>query len=123
MIQEKKILIVDDSTTNIFLLENLLSAEGYIVYTALTGRDALNLVVKKQPEIVLLDIMMPEMSGYEILKNIIHNMQIKNTKVIMVTAKNSKEDKDKAKQLGAIDYITKPIDSDLILEKIRQHIQ
>lgn len=92
MANNKKILIVDDSTTNIFLLENLLSESGFDVYTALTGRDALNLVEKKQPDIVLLDIMMPEMSGYDVLRNIIQNMQVKNTKVIMVTAKSAQED-------------------------------
>jgi len=123
MTEKKKILIVDDSTTNIFLLENLLQVEGYDVYTALTGRDALNLVAKKAPDIVLLDIMMPEMSGYEVLKNILHNMKVKNTKVIMVTAKNAQADMDKAKQYGAVDYVTKPIDTDLILEKISHHLE
>lgn len=120
--EKKKILIVDDSTTNIFLLENLLQAEGFVVYSALTGRDALNLVAKKQPDIVLLDIMMPEMSGYDVLKNILQNMRMTNTKVIMVTAKNSQEDIDRAVEFGAVDYVTKPIDTDLILSTIRKHL-
>ncbi len=122
MAEKKRILIVDDSTTNIFLLENLLQGEGFQVYTALTGRDALNLVTKKNPDIVLLDIMMPEMSGYDVLKNILYNMQDKNTKVIMVTAKSAQEDIDKATEFGAVDYVTKPIDTELILSKIRKHL-
>jgi len=122
MTSTKKILIVDDSTTNIFLLENLLHEQGFDVITALTGRDALNLVEKKQPDLVLLDIMMPEMSGYEVLRNIIQNMQLSETKVMMVTAKNTQEDIDKAMEFGAIDYITKPIDTELILSKIRKHL-
>ncbi len=103
------ILIVDDEPANIFLLEGLLTEEGYSVLTANNGREAIKKLQKNVFDVVLLDIMMPEITGLDILKHIIADETLRNTPVIMVSAKSEAEDVEEALDLGAIEYIKKPI--------------
>jgi DNA-binding response OmpR family regulator len=102
-----KILVVDDEHDVCDMLEKFLTLKGYEVYTALSGEEALDLVKKKKPHIVLLDIKMPEMDGIECLKRIKEIEQ--EVGVIMITAVKQDDVGKKAMELGAYDYITKPL--------------
>jgi DNA-binding response OmpR family regulator len=102
-----RILVVDDEQDVCDMLEKFLTIKGYEVSTALSGEDALALVKKEKPHIVLLDIRMPEMDGIECLERI---KEIdKEIGVIMITALKQEEVGKKAMELGAYDYITKPL--------------
>ncbi|MBN1252279.1 MAG: response regulator [Bacteroidales bacterium] len=115
-----KILIVDDEPINILLLESLFKNK-FETDTAENGLEAYNKIVESPPDIVLLDVLMPYMDGFETLEKIKTNKNIANTIVIMVTAKVEKDDVKKAMLLGADDYIKKPIDATELYTKIDIH--
>lgn len=104
----KKVLIVDDEEHIVELLKFNLETEGYKVSTANNGIDAVKLVQLKHPDIVLLDLMLPGMDGYDVCKAIKSNKEISNTPIIMLTAKGEEFDKVLGLELGADDYMTKP---------------
>jgi DNA-binding NtrC family response regulator len=104
----KTILVVDDEKEICTVLSDNLSQEGYRVFTANSGKTALELVKKEKPDLVLLDIRMPEMDGIEVLRRI--KKMKKEIVVIMLTAYGTLETARKAMKLGAYDYITKPFD-------------
>jgi CheY-like chemotaxis protein len=91
-----KILIVDDEHANQFLLEGLLGANGYETITASDGLECLSILGKEKPDLILLDIMMPKISGIEVLQRIIDSEELKQIPVIMVSAKTSTADIQKA---------------------------
>ncbi len=104
------ILIVEDSETSGLLIQSLFEETGrYKANIAMTGTKALHFVKKEIPNLILLDIMLPDIDGYTILKRLKMNHTTKNIPVIMVSAKNRTADIEKAMKLGAIDYIVKPI--------------
>ncbi len=103
-----KILVVDDENETCALLERYLTKKGYQVFTALSGEDAVEIVKKEKPTIVLLDIRMPGMGGIEALKKI--KAVDKEIGVIMITAVKEEETAKETLKLGAYDYITKPMD-------------
>jgi sigma-B regulation protein RsbU (phosphoserine phosphatase) len=115
-----RILIVDDEPINVLLLESLLKNK-YDTTSAENGLEAYNKIVESPPDIVLLDILMPYMDGFETLEKIKTNKNLENTIVIMVTAKVEKDDVKKAMLLGADDYIKKPIDATELYTKIDIH--
>lgn len=115
-----KILIVDDEPINVLLLESLLKNK-YETTSAENGLEAYNSIVESPPDIVLLDILMPYMDGFETLEKIKTNKNLENIIVIMVTAKVERDDVRKAMQLGADDYIKKPIDATELYTKIDIH--
>lgn len=104
----KKVLIVDDEEHIVELLKFNLETEGYKVSTANNGIDAVKLVQLKHPDILLLDLMLPGMDGYDVCKAIKSNKEISNTPIIMLTAKGEEFDKVLGLELGADDYMTKP---------------
>ncbi|MFW5886379.1 MAG: response regulator [Bacteroidota bacterium] len=116
----KKVLLADDSSVNNLLLQDILEEHGYQVVVAESGKKALQLLPKEQPDLVLLDIMMPVIDGFEVLEKIKADEKLKHIPVIMVTAKNSPVDKKRSIDLGAADYIIKPIDVDDTIEKIKK---
>lgn len=118
--EKRKILVVDDSSTNSFLLESLFRDEGFEVFTAFSGKKAIEIVLKDSPNIILLDIMMPGMTGYDVLETLAKNDVTKKIPVIMVTAKSKAEEFDKVIKMGAVDYIQKPIDINLLIEKVKK---
>ena len=113
-----KILVVDDEPINVELLENYLS-EDYDVSVAYDGNEALLYVDKEPPDLILLDIMMPVMNGYEVCKNLKENPKTMGIPIIMVTALHQKEDKIKAIGMFADDFLSKPIDFDELTAKIK----
>ncbi len=120
--KNKKILIIDDSAVNNVLLENVLEDQNYEVIIAFNGNDAFKAIDKNIPDLILLDIMMPDMDGYKILEELKSKENTKQIPVIMVSAKSDSLDIDKAMELGAVDYIIKPINIKTILEKIQGYI-
>lgn len=103
------ILVVDDITTNIILMERLLRRRNYCVLVAQSGTEALKIAEERKPDLILLDIMMPVMDGYEVLARLRSNEATKDIKVVMVSALGGKLDIKNAMELGADDYLTKPI--------------
>ncbi|MCK5232150.1 MAG: response regulator [Desulfobulbaceae bacterium] len=114
-----KILVVDDRLENIYALERVLSRPGLEILTASTGNDALALILEHDFDLVLLDVQMPDMDGFELAKIIKNDKRTKEVPIIFVTAIN-KEKKYliKGYELGAVDYIVKPIDADILRQKI-----
>ncbi len=117
-----KILLVDDEPTNIRLLRETLKGE-YSLLIAKNGPDALRICTESKPELVLLDIMMPEMSGYEVCRKIKANPATVEIRVIFVTAKVSAEDETMGLDLGAVDYITKPIRPAILKARVKVHLE
>ena len=116
----KKILIVDDSFNNLILLEDLLSEMSYEVTVAHDGLEAMEKIKQVIPDLILLDIMMPKMGGFELMEQINHEQL--DIPVIFITAKNSEEERKKASELGAADFIVKPVIISDVLEKVEKVI-
>jgi diguanylate cyclase (GGDEF)-like protein len=116
------ILIVDDKATNIAILSDLLK-DDYKIKVANSGQRALSLVREKEkPDLILLDIEMPQMSGYDVCKALKSSAETIDIPIIFVTAKNSSEDEEYGLNLGAIDYIKKPFHSGIIKIRIKNHL-
>ena len=114
-----KILVVDDTARNVKLLADLLGVKGYAVVTAASGREALAQLVAAQPDLVLLDVVMPEMSGYEVCQKIRATEGTAMLPVIMVTALDPAEERVKGIEAGADDFLTKPINQAELLARVR----
>jgi CheY-like chemotaxis protein len=104
-----KILIADDNQQNCELLDAYLAEEGYQIDTAYDGQQALDAVAKSQPDVILLDIMMPKMSGYEVCQRLKSDPATRNISIIVVTALAEMGDIEKAVNAGANDFLTKPV--------------
>jgi len=114
-----KILCVDDEPMNLTLLEALLAPRGYEVIKAANGKEAFGKIEKHTVGLVLLDVMMPEMDGFEVCKKMKENEQYRNIPVVMITGLTAKEDRVKGIESGADDFISKPIDSLEVLARVR----
>jgi two-component system sensor histidine kinase/response regulator len=118
-----KILVVDDQPINVQLLKRKLEREGMIVATSYSGREALDLVKADKPDLILLDVMMPEMDGIEVCQRLQADSETKTIPVIFITARTSKEGKIEGLGVGAVDYITKPIDLDETLARVQTQLR
>jgi adenylate cyclase len=114
-----KILVVDDTPRNVKLLQDLLTVRGYEVVTAASGREALEQVAAERPDLVLLDVVMPEMSGYEVCRKIRAASATEILPVVMVTALDPTEERVKGIEAGADDFLTKPINQAELLARVR----
>ena len=112
------VLIVDDSHASLKLLSEILENNGYKTITADHARKAFEALDNILPDIILLDLMMPEITGYQALKTIIANDRTSDIPVIIISARTERMDIQKAFDLGAVDYITKPIVIKELLEKV-----
>lgn len=115
--EKKKLLAVDDNPDNIAIMEELFE-DKYDLRTASGGEEALQIATDFQPDIILLDIMMPGMDGYEVCRRLRDCPSLIDTKIIMVTAKGALEDRVKGYEVGANDFITKPFAEENILESV-----
>jgi len=119
------ILAIDDSNTNIVLLQAVLNGKGYKIETALSVKEAYNIMNRKIPNLILLDLLMPRINGYEFLKEIKAGAKTKDIPVIVISALTDQENINKAMALGASDYIKKPLDIqklvDLVATVIKNH--
>jgi CheY-like chemotaxis protein/HAMP domain-containing protein len=116
----KKVLVVDDDVRNIFALSSVLERRGMVVLTAGTGREAIN-ILESTPDlaIVLMDVMMPEMDGYETMQVIRQNTAFRRLPIIALTAKAMKGDREKCLEAGASEYLAKPVNTDQLLAALR----
>ena len=120
MDQHKVILIVDDDQRNIFALRLTLKAKGYQVLSSTSASEAMEILEgNKGVALILMDMMMPEMDGYETIKNIRQHEDYARLPIIAVTAKSMIGDREKCIQAGASDYISKPVDIDQLLSLLR----
>ncbi len=116
--QMARILVVDDSSTNIVLLEAILNGQGYEIETAQSVKEAYHIIKKENVNLILLDLLMPRISGFDFLKEIKNNSSTKDIPVIIVSAVADAENKKKSLELGALDFINKPIDIQDFIERI-----
>ncbi len=117
------ILIVDDSGTNLFLLQRLLEDEGYSVVITEDPKKGLEHVDKhSNVSLILLDIMMPGIDGFEFMKQLSEKGKLADIPVVMVTARDDKESQRKASDMGAKDYITKPLNLQKVISTIQKHL-
>ncbi len=122
-IKRQKVLIVDDITKNIQLVANFLKQAGYEINFAISGKTALKHIEKEKFDLILLDIMMPEMDGFEVCKILKSNDETKDIPIIFLTAKTDIESITKAFKLGGIDYITKPFNKAELLARVTTHLK
>ncbi len=118
MAQNKKVLIIDDSVTNIFLIESVLIEYGYTVMTALSAAEAQLRLQKQKPDLILLDLLMPQVSGYDFIKQIKQSEEFADIPVIIVTAVTDGDSIDEVLKLGAVEYIKKPVVLTVLIDKI-----
>ena len=116
------ILAVDDTPANIDVVKGILS-ELYFVQAAISGAMALKIIAQKKPDLILLDIMMPDMDGYEVCERLKSNNETRDIPIIFLTAKTEIEDEIRGFELGAVDYITKPISPPILKERVKTHLE
>ncbi|MDO9160239.1 MAG: response regulator, partial [Burkholderiaceae bacterium] len=116
------VLVVDDTPDNLFLMKNLLQSH-YRVKLATSGEQALKIAAANSPpDMILLDIMMPGMDGYEVCRQLKHDARTATIPVIFLTSRADIEDDEKGLELGAVDYITKPICPPIVLARVKSHL-
>jgi len=118
-----RVLVVDDNFVNVRLLEELLKSASYEVATAMNGEAALEKISQSRPDIVLLDVMMPGMDGYEVCRRIRQDEKTAQLPVIMVTALDKESDREMALAAGANEFLSKPVEDNLLLPAIRRILQ
>ena len=119
---KQKILIVEDEESLLKLESILLTSKGYDVRGVANGQEALDAIAEEKPDLVLLDIMLPEIDGFEVCQRIKEDPETKNIPVIMLTAKKSREDMARGEKVGADWYITKPFKSVMVIETIQRFL-
>ena len=114
-----KILVVDDSPTEIHQFKAMLEQMGHEVITAKNGRDGVKMAILEQPDVVLMDIVMPDMNGFQATRQIARGADTKHIPVIIVSSKNQETDKVWGQRQGAKGYITKPVDTNELVSVMR----
>ena len=118
-----RILVVDDILPNVKLLEAKLKNEYYEVFTATNGEDALRIAEEQRPDLLLLDVMMPGMDGYEVCRRLKENKDLAHIPVVMVTALTDSEDKVRGLEVGADDFLSKPINDVALMARVRSLVR
>ena len=118
----KKILIVDDETDLVETVRFPLEVEGYHVLISYNGEDALNQARKENPDLILLDLMLPKLDGYEVCRRLKCDDRCKHIPILMLTAKFQEKDKALGMETGANEYITKPFDIRDLLKKVKVYL-
>jgi diguanylate cyclase (GGDEF)-like protein len=116
------ILIIDDEKSNLIVLNTILSVD-YTVFIAKSGEEGLNQAVRNKPDLILLDIIMPSMNGFEVLKRLKETKAVRHIPVIIITGLDNEEDEEKGFYLGAVDYIRKPFKNAIVKARIKTHLQ
>ena len=119
----KRILVIDDLPENVFLLQDRLESEGYEILTAYDGKTGINKAISELPDLILLDVMMPEMNGIEVCRTLVSNPSTVNIPIILVTAKAGAEDTREGLEAGAFDYIKKPFNKIELLARVNSALK
>jgi len=114
-----QILVIDDSQTTLMLMEWALQDNGYKTLVALSVKEALRLLETNKPNFILLDLSMPEVSGFDFLKYVKTNIDLENTPIVVVSAFDNPETIKEVKGMGAVDFLPKPVNLKLLMEKIK----
>ena len=120
--KRKKILLVDDSGTILMMEKMILAKEPYELVTAKDGREAIDKVQAEQPDLILLDVVMPNLTGFQVLEKLRSDEATRQTPVIMVTTRGEAQNVEAGYASGCNDYVTKPIDSLELITKIRNYL-
>ena len=120
--QPKKILVVEDSGMARKLVVNTLVTVGYSIFEAVDGEEAVSMVDEVEPDLVLLDLILPKLDGYEVLDIIRKDEKHKNLPVIALTSRDALFDKLKGKMRGTDEYLTKPVDPEELIEQVKKHL-
>jgi PleD family two-component response regulator len=118
MSENQKILVIDDSNTNIVLLEAILGTRGYKIMTALSAREAMDIIRKDRPHLILLDLLMPEITGFDFLKDIKSNDRLSGIPVVVISALTDDTHIAKTREMGAIEFIKKPVDIQTLVSTV-----
>lgn len=118
--QDKRVLLIEDEPNIIEAIRFILSRDGWRVDTHSDGKTALEAVLTRSPDLVILDVMLPNRSGYDVLNDIRADAAIKDVPVLMLTARGQKKDRELAEKLGASRFMTKPFSNGEILDTVRE---
>ncbi len=121
--KQRKVLVVDDEPFICRSLSFVLRKENYEVLEARNGEEALEAIRTHRPDLVFLDVMMPKVNGFEVTRQVKSDPELKNIKIILLTAKGQDSDRETGRKLGADDYMTKPFSPTKILERARQILE
>ena len=116
----RKILLVDDSKTELHVLSELLLKRGYAVRTAESGEEALKRLAEEKPDLILMDVVMPGQNGFQLTRTITRDPRYADLPVIMCTSKNQETDRVWGLRQGARDYVVKPVQADELIAKIKK---
>ncbi|NWF48996.1 MAG: response regulator [Ignavibacteriaceae bacterium] len=119
----KKVLVIDDLPENVFMLQDRLEHEGYEVITAYDGKTGIEKALNELPDLILLDIMMPDITGIEVCKTLTRNPETSGIPIILVTAKSGAEDTKEGLESGAFDYIKKPFNKTELLARVKSALK
>jgi len=119
---QKKILVVDDEADLVETIRFPLEMEGFNVLVSYNGEDALNQARKENPDLILLDLMLPKLDGYKVCRLLKFDERYKHIPILMLTAKTQIKDKLLGKETGANEYITKPFDIDELMKKVKVYL-
>ena len=119
----KKILVIDDLPENVFILQDRLVQECYEVITAYDGNEGIEKAYATLPDLILLDVMMPDISGFEVCKILTNNEKTKHIPIILVTAKASAEDTKEGLESGAFDYVKKPFNRIELMARVKSALK
>ena len=119
----KTILVIDDLPENVFMLQDRLENEGYNIITAYDGKSGIEKVRSEKPDLILLDIMMPDITGIEVCKILVNDDKTKHIPIILVTAKAGAEDTKEGLEAGAFDYIKKPFNRIELIARIKSALK
>ncbi|MCU4474152.1 response regulator [Acinetobacter bereziniae] len=118
-----KILIVDDSPTEMFRFKEILAKHGFEVIEATNGADGITIAQAELPDLVLMDVVMPGVNGFQATRQIARGATTKHIPIVIVSTKDQETDRVWGKRQGACDYLTKPIDENQLISTFKQHLQ
>jgi diguanylate cyclase (GGDEF)-like protein len=121
-IAKQTVLIVDDMPTNIEILDGILNSE-YVILFATNGKDALEIASQQTPDLILLDVIMPDMDGFQVCTELRSQEKTKDIPIIFVTANNQEEDESRGFAEGVVDYITKPVRASIVKARVNNHLE